>query len=118
MVLLNSKVISVTVDALKAQPLLLLIVMVNVLSLLTGAYVLHQVSNATERKDHAGAGQQMRATIGSPMLRRLPIIRHLRWLYWSWKVEQHYAMWESLGSLPVRRHLDEAVLDAIWRGER
>jgi hypothetical protein len=52
------------------------------------------------------------------MLRRLPIIRHLRWLYWSWKVEQHYAMWESLGSLPVRRHLDEAVLDAIWRGER
>jgi hypothetical protein len=52
------------------------------------------------------------------MLRRLPIIRHLRWLYWSWKVEQHYAMWESLGSLPVHRHLDEAVLDAIWRGER
>jgi hypothetical protein len=51
MVLLNSKVVTVTVEALKAQPLLLLIVLVNVLSLLTGAYVLHQVSNATERKD-------------------------------------------------------------------
>jgi hypothetical protein len=48
---LNSKVISITVDALKAQPLLLVIVLVNVLSLLTGAYVLHEVSNATERKD-------------------------------------------------------------------
>jgi hypothetical protein len=46
-----SKAVTVTVDALKAQPLLLLIVLVNVLSLLTGAYVLHQVSNATERKD-------------------------------------------------------------------
>jgi hypothetical protein len=29
------------------------------------------------------------------MLKRLPIIRHLHWLYWSWQVEQHYAMWRS-----------------------
>jgi hypothetical protein len=39
-------------------------------------------------------------------------IRHVRWLIWSWRVERHYAMWQQLGSLPVHRHLDEAVLDA------
>jgi hypothetical protein len=50
-------------------------------------------------------------------VRRLPVIRHLRWLYWSRKVDQHYAMWMQLGSLPVNRHLDEAYLDRIWRGE-
>jgi hypothetical protein len=47
----GTKIATATVEALKSQPLLLLIVLVNVLSLLTGAYVLHQVSNATERKD-------------------------------------------------------------------
>ena len=52
------------------------------------------------------------------MLKRLPIIRHVRWLYWAWQVEKHYAMWAQLGSLPLYRDRDEAVLDAIWRGER
>jgi hypothetical protein len=52
------------------------------------------------------------------MIRRLPIIRHIRWLYYSIKVEQHYAMWRDLGMLPVYREHDDAVLDAIWRGER
>ena len=52
------------------------------------------------------------------MIKRLPIIRHLRWLIWSWRVEQHYAMWRHLGYLPVYREHDDAVLDAIWRGER
>jgi hypothetical protein len=49
---------------------------------------------------------------------RLPIIRHIRWLYYSWQIEKHYAMWRELGSLPVNRHLDEEVLDQIWRGDR
>jgi hypothetical protein len=31
------------------------------------------------------------------MIKRLPIIRHLRWLYWSWKVDQHYLLWRQLG---------------------
>jgi hypothetical protein len=48
------------------------------------------------------------------MIKRLPIIRHVRWLILTWKVERHYAM---LGSPPVHRHHDDAVLDAIWRGE-
>jgi hypothetical protein len=50
-------------------------------------------------------------------MRRLPIIRHIRWLILSWRVEQHYARWRQLGSLPVNRRGDDAVLDAIWRGE-
>lgn len=48
----------------------------------------------------------------------LPIIRHIRWLYLSWQVERHYEMWSSLGMLPVNRSRDDAVLDAIWRGEQ
>jgi hypothetical protein len=52
------------------------------------------------------------------MIKRLPIIRHVRWLYLSWRVEQHYAMWAQLGMLPTHRDRDQAVLDAIWRGER
>jgi hypothetical protein len=51
-------------------------------------------------------------------MKRLPVIRRLRWLIWSWRVEQHYAMWQRLGSLPVHRRPDDAVLDQIWRGER
>ena len=52
------------------------------------------------------------------MLKRLPIIRHVRWLIWAWRVERHYAMWRELGSLPAYREHDDRVLDAIWRGER
>ncbi|SIO49751.1 hypothetical protein SAMN05443247_06537 [Bradyrhizobium erythrophlei] len=47
----GGKAISATIEALKSQPLLLAIILVNVLSLLAGSYVLHQVSGATERKD-------------------------------------------------------------------
>lgn len=52
------------------------------------------------------------------MIKRLPIIRHIRWLYLSWQVERHYEAWRSLGMLPSNRHHDDAALDAIWRGER
>lgn len=52
------------------------------------------------------------------MIKRLPVIRHIRWLYLSWQVERHYEgmlpTWRSLGN----RQIDDAVLDAIWRGER
>ena len=49
---------------------------------------------------------------------RLPIIRHVRWAYWAREVDRWYAMWGSLGMLPVNRHHDEVVLDQIWRGDR
>lgn len=51
-------------------------------------------------------------------LKRLPIVRHIRWLYLSWQVEKHYEAWRSLGMLPSNRGHDDAILDAIWRGER
>lgn len=56
--------------------------------------------------------------LASQLLKRLPIIRHARWLYWAWQVEKHYVMWAQLGSLPIYRDRDQGVLDAIWRGER
>jgi hypothetical protein len=46
-----------------------------------------------------------------------PIIRHIRWLITAYRVERHYAQWLDLGYLPVNRHYDDAMLDAIWRGE-
>jgi hypothetical protein len=48
--------------------------------------------------------------------KRLPIIRHLRWIYHSYRVEQHYAFWAEMGYLPVNREIDDAQLDRIWRG--
>jgi hypothetical protein len=50
-------------------------------------------------------------------MKRWLVIRHMRWLILSWKVERHYAMWQELGMLPVHRHFDDEVLDAVWRGE-
>ena len=51
-------------------------------------------------------------------MKRWPIIRHIRWLYLSWKVERHYEAWRSLGMLPSNREHDDKILDAIWRGEQ
>lgn len=47
-----------------------------------------------------------------------PIIRHIRYLYHRHQVARHYAMWQSLGSLPVYAAHDMEALDEIWRGER
>ena len=48
---------------------------------------------------------------------RLPVIRHIRWLVATHRVNRHYEMWARV-SLPVNAHLDYAVCDAIWRGEK
>lgn len=51
-------------------------------------------------------------------MKRLPVIRHVRWLILKWRVERHYEMmWKELGLLPVNAHLDYAVLDRIWSEE-
>ena len=50
-------------------------------------------------------------------MKLFPIIRHVRYFYLRFCVNQHYAMWASLGMLPARAHHDYAVLDQIWRGE-
>jgi hypothetical protein len=49
---------------------------------------------------------------------RLWGIRHIRYFYLRYKMNQHYDMWAQLGSLPVYIDRDYEVLDAIWRGER
>ncbi len=52
------------------------------------------------------------------MMKRWPIIRHVRWLILSYRVERHYQLWRTLGMLPINRKHDDDVLDAIWRGEQ
>jgi|GEM_PF-2298218 hypothetical protein len=51
------------------------------------------------------------------VMKRLPIIRHLRWVYHTWQVNKHYEFYRKLGMLPVNADKDYEVLDAIWRGE-
>lgn len=51
-------------------------------------------------------------------MKRWPIIRHIRWLVLSHRVERHYRLWRTLGMLPLNRHLDDEVLNQVWRGER
>jgi len=51
-------------------------------------------------------------------MKRLPIIRHIRYYYLMFRVNQHYAMWAELGMLPVNAQSDYDYLDAIWRGEK
>lgn len=54
----------------------------------------------------------------APGVLRLPLIRHLRWVVNVFLVTRHYRMWLKAGQLPVNAHLDIAVCDAIWRGEK
>jgi len=51
-------------------------------------------------------------------MKRWPIIRHVRYFYYKYKMLEHYDMWRKLGSLPVYIDKDIEVLDEIWRGER
>jgi hypothetical protein len=51
-------------------------------------------------------------------MKRWPIIRHLRFFYQRYRVNQHYDAWASVGMLPVHAHRDYAVLDKIWAGEQ
>jgi len=50
-------------------------------------------------------------------MKRLPIIRHIRYFVGMYRVNRHYEMWAAMGCLPVNAESDYAVLDAIWRGE-
>lgn len=49
---------------------------------------------------------------------RLPLIRHVRAAIEKRRMERHYAFWYAYGSLPLYKDFDEAVIDAIWRGEK
>lgn len=50
-------------------------------------------------------------------MKRLPIVRHIRYFHHLRSMKRHYARWAKLGMSPVNIKADYAVLDMIWRGE-
>jgi hypothetical protein len=48
-------------------------------------------------------------------MKRLPVIRHIRWAWHSWQVERHHTFCRSIG-IPLNGD-DNRVLTAIWNGE-
>ena len=50
-------------------------------------------------------------------MKRLPGIRHLRWIWGTWRVIRHASAWGRIGigtGEPAESDLQH--LDAIWRG--
>jgi hypothetical protein len=50
-------------------------------------------------------------------MKRLPIIRHIRYYIERYRVNRHYAFWGTFGMHDGNAKYDYEVLDAIWRGE-
>ena len=51
-------------------------------------------------------------------MKRWPLVRHVRYWWLRMQVNRHYAMWQTLGYLPIHAQHDYDQLDRIWRGER
>ena len=51
-------------------------------------------------------------------IKRLPIIRHVRYWLTMIAINRHYDEWAKLGMLPVYADRDYAEAAKIWRGER
>ncbi len=51
-------------------------------------------------------------------MKRWPIIRHIRYFYWAYRVDRHYRVWRAMtGTLQLYTQYDYDRLDGIWRGE-
>lgn len=51
-------------------------------------------------------------------MKRLPVIRHIRWLWLTWRVEVWAHRFGQVGiGLGHPNPSDQQQLDAIWRGE-
>lgn len=50
-------------------------------------------------------------------MKRLPIIRHIRYWLTIRAINKHYELYRSIGMLPVYADHDYAIADKIWRGE-
>jgi hypothetical protein len=51
-------------------------------------------------------------------MNRLPIIRHIRWLFYRWRLNVHAQKWGQAGiGLGIPNSSDEEYLLGIWRGE-
>lgn len=50
-------------------------------------------------------------------MKRLWGIRHLRWLWWSWRVQRWVDRWGSVGlGIGLAAESDRRFLQAIWDG--
>lgn len=49
-------------------------------------------------------------------MKRLPIIRHVRWWIWKRRVDEHYRAWADFGYYAHNRKSDDAHLLDIWKG--
>jgi hypothetical protein len=57
--------------------------------------------------------------IGGIKMKQLPIIRHVRWFWLSWRVHRFAAMCGEIGlGMGYANPSDIQYLDAIWRGEQ
>lgn len=50
-------------------------------------------------------------------IKRLPVIRHIRWLWLSWCLDRHLSNCSQMGIGFVPQDSDIAYLEAVWRGE-
>ena len=51
-------------------------------------------------------------------LKRLPVIRHIRYFWFIWRVHVHAARWASVGiGLGIPNQSDVDWLDRIWKGQ-
>lgn len=51
-------------------------------------------------------------------IKKLPIIRHVRYFWYSWRVRVHAMQWASIGvGLGIPNKSDLEHLDDIWRGD-
>lgn len=50
-------------------------------------------------------------------MKRLPIIRHIRYYWHLFRVTKYYAPWDIAGLHPHFTDYDRIQLDRIWRGE-
>lgn len=62
-----------------------------------------------------GAQYDWRAPQPAKLFWRLPIIRHVRWFYLSWRVERHYAFWCG-GMGMARTGYDDWALYGVFHG--
>jgi hypothetical protein len=66
-----------------------------------------------------GNGQLARTDCIADQMKRWPIIRHIRYFYWTRQADKWFLTWHEDGYYyPVHQHLDQEYLDEIWRGER
>lgn len=50
-------------------------------------------------------------------MKKWPIIRHIRYFYWCYKLQKHVNMCSKLGIGSYAHENDLLVLKAIWDGE-